>query len=282
MISTTFKIMKKATILSLLLVLVIACKEPTTETVVTEEPIKTAQTKEDITENPFTQSIEKAHQKDLFLEHDAVQYDFQVSFGGNVLLDAKITQKTDGSMVRIDKVDGTFIIANQDQVFASPEIANNPMTRFHAYTWSYFFALPYKLNDPGTLWSDEKELKFGESDYPTARLTFENGVGDTSDDWYVVYKNPETDVLAGVAYIVSYGKELEKAEEEPHFAKYNEIEKVGGIPVATNWSFHNWNMQDGYTDQIGNASIKNVTFIDDSSNLFKEDKESVAVPMPTK
>ncbi|WP_303687213.1 DUF6503 family protein [Nonlabens dokdonensis] len=156
------------------------------------------------------------------------------------------------------------------------------MTRFHAYTWSYFFALPYKLNDPGTQWSNQRNLSFGENEFPTSRLTFENGVGDTSEDWYVVYKNPDTNVLAGVAYIVSYGKDLEKAEEEPHFAKYNKIENIEGIPVATNWSFHNWNEEEGYTDQIGNASIKNVVFLKDTTNLFEQNEDLVAVLMPSK
>ena len=274
--------MKKIFLLSLVLTVSIACKEVTTDNVVTEKPIEATETKKAVTENAFTQSIEEAHHKSTFLKNDAVQYDFQVSFGGNTMLDARITQKTDGSIVRIDNQDGTMILADQDQVFSSPEIADNAMTRFHAYTWSYFFALPYKLNDPGTQWSNQRNLSFGENEFPTSRLTFENGVGDTSEYLYVVYKNPDTNVLAGVAYIVSYGKDLEKAEEEPHFAKYNKIENIEGIPVATNWSFHNWNEEEGYTDQIGNASIKNVVFLKDTTNLFEQNEDLVAVPMPSK
>ncbi|AGC78059.1 hypothetical protein LX97_03146 [Nonlabens dokdonensis] len=273
--------MKKVSLLFVILILFAACKEATTDKVLKEETSEKTEINENATNNAFTQSMEEAHQKEAFLKNDAVQYDFQVSFGGNVLLDAKITQKTDGSMVRIDNQDGTVILADQDEVFSSPEIADNSMTRFHAYTWSYFFALPYKLNDPGTQWSDEKNLTFGEQQYPTSKLTFENGVGDTSDDWYVVYKNPSSNVLEGVAYIVSYGKGVEKAEEEPHFAKYNDYDMMEGIPVSTNWTFHNWNKEEGFTDQIGKASIKNVNFLDDASIMFEQNEEMVAVPMPT-
>ncbi|WP_303687214.1 hypothetical protein [Nonlabens dokdonensis] len=106
--------MKKIFLLSLVLTVSIACKEVTTDNVVTEKPIEATETKKAVTENAFTQSIEEAHHKSTFLKNDAVQYDFQVSFGGNVLLDAKITQKTDGSMVRIDNQDGTMILADQD------------------------------------------------------------------------------------------------------------------------------------------------------------------------
>jgi len=53
------------------------------------------------------------------------------------------------------------------------------MARFHIFTWSYFYSLPYKLNDVGTNWSSVTDKTWGNTKfmYPTAKLTFEKGTG---------------------------------------------------------------------------------------------------------
>lgn len=275
--------MKKVLILLLAISILTSCKEKKEPKESVEVPTATEMPQAQPEINAFTNSIELAHKKEAFLSNDAVAYDFTVSFGGNTLLDGKITQKTDGSMVRIDNKDGSVIVFDGDKVYANNvDVAANPMTRFHIFTWSYFFAMPYKLNDPGTQWSSEEMLTYGDTKYPTSRLSFENGVGDTSEDWYVVYKDPKTNVLDGVAYIVSFGKSVEAAEEEPHFAKYEDLTVVDGVPFATKWSFHNWNKEDGYTDQIGEASITNIKFTETPATFYAQPENGVVAPMPGK
>ncbi|WP_298953225.1 DUF6503 family protein [uncultured Nonlabens sp.] len=275
--------MKKVLILLLVISILTSCKEKKEPKESVEVPTATEMPQAQPEINAFTNSIELAHKKEAFLSNDAVAYDFTVSFGGNTLLDGKITQKTDGSMVRIDNKDGSVIVFDGDKVYANNvDVAANPMTRFHIFTWSYFFAMPYKLNDPGTQWSSEEMLTYGDTKYPTSRLSFENGVGDTSEDWYVVYKDPKTNVLDGVAYIVSFGKSVEAAEEEPHFAKYEDLTVVDGVPFATKWSFHNWNKEDGYTDQIGEASITNIKFTETPATFYAQPENGVVAPMPGK
>jgi len=101
---------------------------------------------------------------------------------------------------------------------------------------------------------------WGEAIFYTAKLTFEKGTGDAPDDWYIVYKNPKTNVLEGAAYIVSFGKGVEEAEKEPHAIKFNDFTIVEGIPLATNWTFHLWTDVDGYGGQIGEVKLKNIKF----------------------
>lgn len=259
-----------------------SCKNPKDEVKVVEEVSIVKDVVEVDEINEFTAAIEMAHKKDAFLDKDAVQYDFSVAFGGNTIFEGVITQETDGSMIHMMKKDGSIIVFDGDKVFASNEAdLTNPMTRFHIFTWPYFFSMPYKLNDAGTIWEDEKAMTWGgDTAFPTARLSFENGVGDTSEDWYEVYKNPETNVLAGVAYIVSYGKGVEAAEKEPHAAKYNELTMVDDVPFATNWSFHNWNPEDGYTNQIGLATIKNIQFVNKEDSFYAQPDGAGEVAMP--
>lgn len=44
-----------------------------------------------------------------------------------------------------------------------------------------------------------------EKDHQTAKLTFEKGIGDAPDDWYVVYTDPENNTMQAAAYIVTFG-----------------------------------------------------------------------------
>ncbi len=84
----------------------------------------------------------------------------------------------------------------------------------NSHTWTYFFALPYKLCDPGTVWSDfagTDVLNGGE--YNTKKLTFSKSFGDSSEDWYILYSDKTTNLLAFVAYIVTANKSVEAAEK---------------------------------------------------------------------
>lgn len=273
--------MKKILLLCVVAIAIASCKNPQDEVKVVEEVSNATDVVEVNEINEFTAAIEMAHKKDAFLDKDAVQYDFSVAFGGNTIFEGVITQETDGSMIHMMKKDGSIIVFDGAKVFASNEAdLTNPMTRFHIFTWPYFFSMPYKLNDAGTIWDDEKAMTWGDTAFPTARLSFENGVGDTSEDWYEVYKNPETNFLAGVAYIVSYGKGVEAAEKEPHAAKYNELTMVDDVPFATNWSFHNWNPEDGYTNQIGLATIKNIQFVNKEGSFYAQPDGAGEVAMP--
>ncbi|MBF4985270.1 heat-shock protein Hsp90 [Nonlabens mediterrranea] len=274
-------IMKKILLICMAVMAITSCKETSREIEVVEDET-IVNDKVDVTSiTPFTAAIEMAHKKDLFLEKDAIQYDFSVAFGGNTIFEGVVTQETDGSMIHMTKENGSVIVFDGNQVYATDaEDLKNPMTRFHIFTWPYFFSMPYKLNDKGTIWEEEEMMTWGDASFPTARLSFENGVGDTSEDWYEVYKNPDNNVLAGVAYIVSYGKGVEEAEKEPHAAKYNELTTIDGVPFATNWSFHNWTSQDGYTDQIGLATIKNIKFVNKEKSFYAQPDGAGVVSMP--
>lgn len=231
--------------------------------------------------NLFTNSIEAAHKKQAYLEKDMLQFDIQVSFGGNIILDATLTQYTDGSKIRIDNRDQSYIVFDGDQVLMSPANANAGMARFHIFTWSYFLNLPYKLNDKGTIWSEVTNRVWGEAQtFTSSKLTFNNGVGDAPDDWYIVYKHPNTDILEGAAYIVTFGKVVAEAEKEPHAIKYDNFQYVADIPIATNWTFHMWEEAKGYGDKIGEATISNISFLDKNASLFQQPDSFQVVKAP--
>ena len=99
----------------------------------------------------FSEKVEAAHQKESFRSHEAIQFDLQLFFGGKERLNGTLTLSTDSRKALIAYKDGKKIYVQDDKMFVAPGTENLQSTRFAAYTWSYFFMLPYKLNDGGTV-----------------------------------------------------------------------------------------------------------------------------------
>ena len=226
----------------------------------------------------FAKNIENSHNKETWISNKAVAFDIDLTFGGNPRLSGKITSLTNSTKIRIDKKDGTKLVYNGDEVFLCPKIAEEKGARFDMFTWQYFFALPFKLTDPGTNWELLKPQQIEGDPFTRAKLTFENQIGDSPEDWYIIYQEPETGLLHAAAYIVTLGTEKEKAEENPHVIVYRDYIVVDGVPFATTWTFHNWDEKDGIGEQIGQAKISNINFFNPEDDLFKKPEDSKLIP----
>lgn len=241
--------MKKLFVTFLSLVLLAACNAPSKK-------------------ESFAGKVEKAHQKEVFLSHSAVQFDFYLTFGGKERLNGQFTLSTDSGKGLIELSNGQKIYYINNEVYASSEMENLKRIRFDAYTWSYFFLFPYKLNDGGTVWNDYPDKALNGKNYAVEKLSFTSGTGDSPDDWYVVYADEETDLVYASAYIVTMGKSKEKAEEDPHAIVYKDYKEVEGIPIASKWEFRGWNEKEGLTDLLGEATLKQVKFVELPNDFF--------------
>lgn len=257
--------MKNRYLIILSLVILTSCKKEVKKESVPNEEIETVV--ESIT-NPYTDAIETAHKKDVFLAQKAIKYDIDLTFGGRQILDAIVSVSTDSKYSIIEMKNGENIYISDDKVYCSPGLKDDGSVRFAAYTWNYFFLLPYKLNDDGTKWSDYTPSE-SEKDFNTSKLSFEANTGDAPDDWYVIYSNKDTNVIEHAAYIVTLGKTTEEAEADPHAIQYLDYKTINGVPFAHNWVFWGWTADDGLTNQIGNATLSNIEFIDDLKPDFK-------------
>jgi len=221
----------------------------------------------------FAQKVEAAHGKDVFLAHQALQFDIVLTFGGNELLNGKMTLTGDGGRGRIDYADGKTMIFNGDKVFYSTEFDNPESVRFGAYTWSYFFMLPYKLSDPGTKWSDFTPKTMAGKTYDVEKLSFAPGTGDAPDDWDIVYTDPATQLTHAAAYIVTAGQSQAEAEKSPSAIQYLDYQTVNGVQLAHQWKFWKWNAETGLNKERGGAVLSNFKFLtkEDSVNFEREE-----------
>ncbi len=255
----------KSPLFLLPILLIISCGQQESKTAETNEIESPAIVNE--AKNDFVLSVEKAHQYNDFLESENVKFDLKLYFGGNERLNATITMATNSTRAVIEKRDGSRMIYTGEKSFMYPDSANYKKARFDMFTWTYFFALPYKLSDPGTQWSNfTGEKTINGIEYNTKKLTFDSNIGDSPDDWYVLYSDPETNLLHYAAYIVTLSKSTEEAEKDPHAIQYSDYKDINGIPVAHSWKFWGWTSETGTTDKLGYAEISNISFpqLDDS------------------
>lgn len=78
------------------------------------------------------------------------------------------------------------------------------------------------------------------TEYVTLRMTFDEGVGDTPDDHYVLYLDPETHRLAANEYVVTYQAILPEGLEAtpPHVLVYEDHAEVDGLVVPTRYTIY--------------------------------------------
>jgi hypothetical protein len=218
--------------------------------------------------NPFTDKLEKAHQKGKFIKKDAIQFNIVATFGGSEWINAKLTLATNSSAGKIEFKDGTQIIYKGSNVYYSEDIKDADGVRFDAYTVPYFFLLPHKLNDKGTVWNEYINIEKDANLFSTSKLSFTKGTGDAPDDWYVLYADNKTNLLQRAAYIVTASGNIEKAEQNPHAIEYLDYVKIDGVPLATKWNFWGWKKAEGLTKQLGSATLSNFKFVKTNADFY--------------
>jgi|AntRauTorcE11898_2_1112593.scaffolds.fasta_scaffold24842_2 hypothetical protein len=223
----------------------------------------------------FAAPIEKAHNMTAWKQKNALKTDIHVTFGGQTAMKGTLIVEAGGPGIRLEMGDNTVAVFDGQQTWVFPsDSAINP---FNVQTWAYFLKAPYKLNDPGTNIEPKGATQMNGRMYNTAKLTFASSTGDTPDDWYMLYRDQESNQLHAMAYIVTAGKTVEEANKEPHAITYDNVEMMDGIPVSTTWNFWGWSEENGFSDQpIGEASLNNTQFVQ-KGNLFK--KPGGAVPI---
>jgi len=222
----------------------------------------------------FASTIGEAHGIDAYRSQQAVQADLTVNFGGGVALQGVVTFDTPVGKSRIETADGTVMVLDGQDAYVSPSDAAIPASkaRFHLLTWPYFIAAPFKLGDPGTKmgYTGNKPLD-DQQTLSTAKLTFKPGTGDSPDDWYIVYQDTETNQLAAMAYIVTYGKDTAEAEKKPHVAIYESFTDVDGVLLPTRMSIYNWEAGVGKVgEELGSMEVSNYRFIEPGEDTFSK------------
>lgn len=268
--------MKKIFITALVSLGFVACQSNSIESNNQEEDIN----KEEVQDTTaFYHSIEKAHNAEKWYAQEVFKTNLELVFGGNVRFRGVMYTTPDGGKTRMESEDGAVMVFDGQNAYISPDTSSYQRARFDVLTWPYFLTAAYKLSDPGTKIEKQGIRQLNGADFEAARLTFEANVGDTPDDWYVLYKDSTTNYLAAVAYIVTYGKGLEQANADPHCLTYENFVDFNGIPIATTWNLWTWNEAGEISKLLGTATLSYFESVKMAPDLFSKSENSRLAPM---
>ena len=214
--------------------------------------------------------IEAAQGMTAWRAAEAVSGRIYVDLGGSPMLDAVMVYDHHRGRVRMELAAGPVLVFDGERTWVSPATAQVQMARFQLLTWPYFLAAPFKLRDPGARLEATGLRPLDGVDYQTALLTFEAGTGDSPDDWYVIYEDPESHRLAAMAYIVTYGgKSVEEAEQEPHVIVYRDFQAVDGATLSARWTIHNWSDELGaHGPPLAEVTVRDLRFVTPDDGAF--------------
>lgn len=239
------------------LLVVSACKENNTQKEIIVENAAT------VSDHPYyVTNIEFAHEKDDFLKNELVCFNLSLNFKSSQRK-MKVFTTTNSSSIRVDDINGNITILKDGKIFTNAPKKDWASERFKLYTYQYFFMLPYKLSEPGTKWQQYPAESMAGKMYNRSFLTFENGTGDSPDDWYMIHTDPENNLIMYAGYIVTAGgRSVEDAEKSAHAMQYTNYKNVKGFPIAHEWNIFDYAIEGGIGDQIGSGKVVNVEFMD--------------------
>ncbi|WP_347374431.1 DUF6503 family protein [Aequorivita sp. Q41] len=115
----------------------------------------------------------------------------------------------------------------------------NPV--FYHNLMFYFYAMPFVIADPGTNYVAVEPTLLDGKMYNGYKVSYDDGVGSSSKDEYIIYFDSETNKMAWLAYTVTF-KDQEKSDNWRYIA-YGKWETVNGLllPKKITW----WNVENG-------------------------------------
>lgn len=229
----------------------------------------------------FISAVEESHKLEKWKGKEVIEGDIVNKVGAG--FKAHFYQNNSATKVKFELENEATAVFDGKQAWVSPNLDSFERARFHLLTWPYFLSLPYKLRDEGVKHEYLGKLPFLDPENPqhALKITFNDGVGDSPDDWYILYWDENRGRLAGMAYIVTYTKSKKEAEKNPHALVFDKYKNFSAIPVSTEWQFYNWSKKKGIEgESIGQVNLRNVDFNYLSEISFSKPKNAKLAPLP--
>ena len=107
--------------------------------------------------------------------------------------------------------------------------------RFYYNLMFYFYAMPFVLADDGIMYEDVAALEFEGKSYPGIKISYQSGVGESPEDEYILYYDPDTHKMEWLGYTVTYFSKEKSIEF--HFIRYSGWQSIEGfiLPETLTW-----------------------------------------------
>jgi hypothetical protein len=148
--------------------------------------------------------------------------------------------------------------------------------RFYHNLMFYFYAMPFVLGDNGIIYTEMDATELDGKTYNAIKISYKAGIGDSPEDEYILFYDPETNTMEWLGYTVTYS-ENEKSDDW-HYIKYDKWQDVNGmlLPKKLTW----YNVKDGKpTDERSDKKFDKVTITETvlETSVFKKPEGAVIV-----
>lgn len=99
--------------------------------------------------------------------------------------------------------------------------------RFYYNLMFYFYAMPFILADDGIIYKEAEPLNFENKTYPGINISYDAGVGESPEDEYVLYYDPDTYKMEWLGYTVTF--HTKEKGKELHFRRFSDWQEVNGL-----------------------------------------------------
>lgn len=145
--------------------------------------------------------------------------------------------------------------------WVSPDTAQidiNP--RFWSTTPFYFVGLPFVLADDGINYENLPTQKMDGKVYDLVKVTYDQGVGDAPDDFYVIYMDQKTKLMGALRYVVSYpGYFPDGGHSKEKIMKIIDLQGKKGLKMPTGYHTYWWE-EEAAGERITNIYISELSF----------------------
>ncbi len=234
-IQLNITIMKKSIFTCLLVsMLLLSCKNSNETQRTHESPIEeVAATNTTIADYPTSVS-------QIFNAHGGVQNWNDMNTLSYEILKGEVSENHTVSLkdrrVKINHPDWSIGYDGADVwLLQNEEEAYKGNARFYHNLYFYFYAMPFVLGDDGITYEMMEPTQLLDKEYHGIKVSYNDGVGDSPKDEYILYYDPDTNRMEWLGYTVTY-KSNEKSEKW-NFINYSEWATVNELllPKRLTW-----------------------------------------------
>lgn len=163
-------------------------------------------------------------------------------------------------------------------VWIQPDTIDASRARFYHNLYFYFYAMPFVVGDPGAYYEEVPSMVIKGKKYNGIKVSYNEGVGDASDDNYVLWIDPDSNQMEWLMYTVTY----RSGEPSDNYRLINYLEwgSFNGLRLPTQIQ---WFHYDG--DSVGAERGEPVLFADIEINesfpadsLFEMPEQAIIAP----
>jgi len=150
--------------------------------------------------------------------------------------------------------------------------------RFYHNLYFYFYAMPFVLGDDGITYTKAENLSYDGVLYPGYKISYGENVGDSPEDNYFIYYNPETYQMEWLGYTVTYfnGKPSNKIS----YIRYSDWQKVNGVVLPKVLTWYKTDDKGNVTEARNSVTFTNVSLTNEmmKNEMYNRPEDGVIVP----